>query len=232
MFPPTDVFTRPKKTNWSKDSFRGCCFDYLENALKDEPSTATLLDIGCGNNDFEKITSRFRYTGVDFFPYKPVSVVSDLGKPLPFESKSFDIVFANSTLEHIPNPWDTIDEVYRVLKSGGKFVGGIPFLVKEHQEPYDFVRFTEYGLKSVLSRAGFVDIDVTPMGPPLHTYESIQRFFFRELHHSPLGWEWWRVARIVERVIMWQMRVLRPLYKKAQRSGVLAEGFGFSAKRI
>ncbi len=47
--------------------------------------------------------------------------VCDASKTLPFEDESFDVVYNNSALEHIPNLSSTIKEAYRVTKRGGKF---------------------------------------------------------------------------------------------------------------
>ncbi len=40
-------------------------------------------------------------------------------KKLPFEDESFDVVFSNTILHHIPEPEDFISEAYRVLKPRG-----------------------------------------------------------------------------------------------------------------
>jgi SAM-dependent methyltransferase len=43
----------------------------------------------------------------------------DLNGSLPFESQSFDVCFAIEVIEHLHNPQNLINEVWRVLKSGG-----------------------------------------------------------------------------------------------------------------
>nr|WP_035917394.1 class I SAM-dependent methyltransferase [Flavimarina sp. Hel_I_48] len=45
---------------------------------------------------------------------------------LPFDSNSYDIIFCNHVLEHIPDDHKAMQELYRVLKPGGMAVLQIP----------------------------------------------------------------------------------------------------------
>ena len=45
---------------------------------------------------------------------------------LPFEDASFDVIFCNHVLEHIPNDTKAMQEMYRILKPGGWGVFQIP----------------------------------------------------------------------------------------------------------
>jgi ubiquinone/menaquinone biosynthesis C-methylase UbiE len=44
------------------------------------------------------------------------------GETLPFEDHSFDVVYSNGVIHHTPNTQDVINEIYRVLKPGGKAI--------------------------------------------------------------------------------------------------------------
>ena len=70
-------------------------------------------------------------------------------------SHYFDACFCNTVLEHVKGPEKVVSEVYRVLKSGGKVLFSIPFLQEIHADPYDFQRYTPYGLREILERQGF-----------------------------------------------------------------------------
>ncbi len=45
---------------------------------------------------------------------------------LPFEDESFDIIFCNHVLEHIPDDDKAMSELYRILKKGGMGIFQVP----------------------------------------------------------------------------------------------------------
>lgn len=44
------------------------------------------------------------------------------GEGLPFEDNEFDVVYSNGVIHHTPNTSQVIQEIYRVLKPGGKAI--------------------------------------------------------------------------------------------------------------
>jgi len=46
------------------------------------------------------------------------------------------------------------------LRSGGLLLLTVPFQWHVHEAPYDFYRYTRYGLMHLLRKAGFVDVEV------------------------------------------------------------------------
>lgn len=54
------------------------------------------------------------------------TVWADAEEPLPFDDRSFDVVVAGELLEHVRDPEALVDEVHRVLRPGGTFVGSVP----------------------------------------------------------------------------------------------------------
>lgn len=75
-------------------------------------------------------------------------VILDIGKDkLPFENDSVDLIFSYHTLEHIPDYLFALSEIYRVLKHGGRFLVGLPYvtLTEYHLvNPYHLHNFNEY----------------------------------------------------------------------------------------
>ncbi|MDQ3387656.1 MAG: methyltransferase domain-containing protein, partial [Actinomycetota bacterium] len=56
-------------------------------------------------------------------------IVLDLGRDqLPFEDNSVDLIFSYHTLEHVPNYLFALSEIHRVLKNGGAFLVGLPYI--------------------------------------------------------------------------------------------------------
>ena len=59
-----------------------------------------------------------------------VSIVHADAQSLPFETSSFDTVLCTQVLEHLDNGQQGLDEMARVLKSGGRLVLSVPLPVK------------------------------------------------------------------------------------------------------
>lgn len=53
-------------------------------------------------------------------------IVRDLNNGLPFDDNSIDIISSSHTLEHIKNIRFLMEESYRVLKNGGRFIYEVP----------------------------------------------------------------------------------------------------------
>ncbi|MFY0630290.1 MAG: methyltransferase domain-containing protein [Flavobacteriaceae bacterium] len=58
--------------------------------------------------------------------YSPIADVKADITDLPFEDDSFDVIFCNHVLEHIPDDTKAMQELYRVLKKGGMGILQIP----------------------------------------------------------------------------------------------------------
>jgi predicted SAM-dependent methyltransferase len=64
------------------------------------------------------------YTTTDLF--SPLADVKADICNLPFEDNSYDVIFCNHVLEHIPDDTKAMQELYRVLKPGGMGIFQIP----------------------------------------------------------------------------------------------------------
>lgn len=85
---------------------------------------------------------------------------------LPFSDNSLDTVLMFNLLEHIFNYCLIVNESKRVLKSGGKIVGFVPFFCPYHPGPRDFFRYTNEALEKIFINAGFEKdkISIVPLG--------------------------------------------------------------------
>lgn len=77
---------------------------------------ALKIDLGCGKN------KREGFLGVDSIAFEGVDVVADLRQKWPWEDDSVDEVHASHFVEHLtaPERIHFVNELYRVLKKGGK----------------------------------------------------------------------------------------------------------------
>jgi SAM-dependent methyltransferase len=119
-----------------------------------------LLDFGCGAKPYADLFRTEAYIGVDIentahsHEGENIDVYFN-GQDLPFNDKSFDSIFTSQTLEHVKNFDTCLDEMLRVAKDDARFLFTIPFVWDEHEVPYDFRRFTSFGIKEALEKRGF-----------------------------------------------------------------------------
>jgi SAM-dependent methyltransferase len=85
---------------------------------------------------------------------------------LPYSEKTIDTVLALNLLEHIFNHYHILNESYRVLKPGGRFIGFVPFFIQYHPDPHDYFRYTEEALLLLMEKSGFIrnKIKIIPVG--------------------------------------------------------------------
>jgi len=120
-----------------------------------------VMDFGCGAKPYKDLfTNASSYTGVDIqvsghsHVNEHIDVYYD-GKHLPFENNSFDNIFSTEVFEHVFNIDDILPEINRVLKTGGQLLITCPFVCPEHEKPYDYARYTSFGIKHLLEKHGF-----------------------------------------------------------------------------
>jgi SAM-dependent methyltransferase len=125
--------------------------------------TGRTLDVGCGTKPYEKYFNCSEYVGLEIETtlnreLKKADYFYD-GKKFPFGNAEFDSIVTNQVLEHVFNPDEFLDEINRVLKVGGKLLLTVPFVWDEHEQPYDYARYSSFGLKSLLEKCGFEIIE-------------------------------------------------------------------------
>lgn len=121
----------------------------------------SILDFGCGAKPYKNLfVNCSKYVGLDIessghdHSGESIDVYYD-GKHIPFADEQFDNIFSAEVFEHVDNLDEIMSELNRVLKPEGLFLVTAPFVWKEHEIPYDFRRYTHYGLTRVLKKHGF-----------------------------------------------------------------------------
>jgi SAM-dependent methyltransferase len=77
----------------------------------------------------------------------------DLCDP-PAEMPQFDVVLCEQVLEHVVDPYRAARMLHNLTRPGGTIVVSTPFLLRIHQSPGDYWRFTPDGLAILLRSAG------------------------------------------------------------------------------
>jgi SAM-dependent methyltransferase len=124
-----------------------------------------LYDLGCGVRSYEPFFLNFAesYVGIDWGASvhdTKADIFADLNKPLPVEDAVADTVVCLSVLEHLSEPQTLLNEAHRIMKPGAVMILQVPWQWRLHEEPYDFFRYTPYGLKYMFEKAGFKDIEI------------------------------------------------------------------------
>jgi ubiquinone/menaquinone biosynthesis C-methylase UbiE len=103
-------------------------------------SNSSVLEIGCGSGAYALHIAKTigcSITGLDINAFGVQNAnqlasrrglaqahfeVCDVSKPLPFADETFDAIFSNDVLCHIPGRPALLAEIYRVLKAGGRML--------------------------------------------------------------------------------------------------------------
>jgi SAM-dependent methyltransferase len=122
------------------------------------PVGALVLDAGAGDAPYKSLLAHTRYESADFEQvgkaYAKSTYVCDLSA-IPVKDGRFEAILFNQVMEHLPEPKLAIRELYRVLKPGGRMIFTAPLFYEEHEQPYDFYRYTQFAVRYLFTEAGF-----------------------------------------------------------------------------
>jgi SAM-dependent methyltransferase len=141
----------------------------LEATARKLPASSLVLDAGAGEGRFRDLFAHTTYLGVDLavgdtsWDYSGLDAINSLDQ-LCFHDNTFDAVIFTQVMEHVAEPSAVIAEIQRVLKPGGVLILVAPQSWHEHQIPYDFYRYTSYGIKHLLEKHGLVIEEMKPLG--------------------------------------------------------------------
>ncbi len=150
-----------------------------------------VLDVGAGGNDrYSHLFKYDKYLKMDVSEGENVDVVGS-AESIPFPDESFDSIVCTQVFEHLAIPQICSKEIYRVLKNGGYAVVTVPQMNELHEEPYDFFRYTKFGLEQLFTDAGFTMIECKQRGGFFSTLAQINIRYcidrFNLYNHATLG---------------------------------------------
>ena len=147
-----------------------------------------LLDLGCGSKPYEKLFNVDSYVGIDLkisgHDHKSSKIDKFYdGKAIPYEDSKFDYVFSSETFEHVFNFDELLIEISRVLKKGGKLGFTCPFVWDEHEQPYDYARYTSFAINHLLQKNNF---ELVQLYKSTNYFETIMQMFSAYIYQHVL----------------------------------------------
>jgi SAM-dependent methyltransferase len=138
--------------------------DLVREAARGLPPGAVVLDVGAGDAPYRELFADVDYRTVEWHASEHDGAqdadILASADAVPIDDGCCDAVLLTEVLEHVPEPLAVLRELRRVLRPGGKLVLTVPLVWHLHELPHDYYRFTGSGLRNLLDRAGFVDVEV------------------------------------------------------------------------
>jgi len=123
---------------------------FIIGKLQNIQSGKSILDLGCGSQQYRKHCKHLEYYGQDFgqstdgtgdekinYSYGDLDYVGNCWDVDEQEGK-FDVILCTEVFEHIPYPELTLSEINRLLKKDGKLIITFPVFSLRHMDPYWF----------------------------------------------------------------------------------------------
>jgi SAM-dependent methyltransferase len=178
-------------------------------------NTPRVLDVGCGIN---KLAGAI---GIDRNPDSRADVLCDLDVfPYPFKDNSFDRVYAAHVIEHVADVMGTMEEFYRLTRSGGTISLATPHYTdfssfcdpthRWHLNSYSFRYFgPNHGGFSYYSRIGLRETKVKVRLLMLWRYLGFE-FLVNHWQRFRLFWEHYLCFVIRGKLIEFEFEVVKP----------------------
>lgn len=161
---PTDLKPLlPRDHSWQSNARKAAITELVawQKAHQHKPR---LLDLGCGVGDSAAWLAPYvdEWHGVDIADSQEAierhsrgvdenRIKEFNGVDLPYESETFDMVYCRQVFEHVRYPDRLLQEIRRILKPGGVFVGSVSSLEPYHSRSYQSV--TPWGFAMWMSDA-------------------------------------------------------------------------------
>ena len=183
------------------------------------------LDLGGGDGPYRRYFPNS--TRVDIEQTTGVDVVADAHNLAMFDEGEFECVLLTEVLEHLHTPEKAIQEMYRVLRPGGKIILTTRFVFPLHNIPGDYFRFTRYGLLHLLRnfKEVHVEEEIGTIGTLAVLFERLA-FQSETLWFKPFNFFWLVLSKAT---LLFQSIITREYGEVGHRSGetknIMASGY-------
>ncbi|HKZ43636.1 MAG TPA: class I SAM-dependent methyltransferase [Anaerolineales bacterium] len=168
--------------------------EWLKKVLLNIPTGSRILDVGAGELKYKEFCQHLKYTSQDFAQYDGsgdgkglqmnkwdqthLDIISDITS-IPEPDGFYDAVMCIEVLEHVPNPLGALQEIERLIHSGGYLIVTAPFASLTHFSPYFYqTGFSKYFYEYWLEKYGFRILELNING-------NYFEYVAQELHRLP-----------------------------------------------
>ena len=135
------------------DTSRVRIWPCVKKFLDTFPSSSLLLDVGCGNGKNMLYRSDLIFYGIDFSiklveicKNKNLNVNEASMTNIPFDNNYFDGIIVIASYHHLSNDIErkqTLDEIYRVIKPGGRILMVVWAMEQPEDSKFHFTKTDE-----------------------------------------------------------------------------------------
>lgn len=142
--------------------------DFFEKCVLELARCDIVVDLGAGWRFRKKLASyqnifENNYFSMDIQFNSKLDYVGNI-QQLPMGSASVDGVICLYVLEHVPNPWRAMEEIFRILSPGGIALFGLPFIHVYHgntKSCADYYRFSRDATRHLFRE--FSEVQLQPI---------------------------------------------------------------------
>jgi len=157
-------------------------YSYVADHIKKYQHMAKgyLVDVGCGKKPFKDLFKNTQgYIGIDITAESKADLVCDV-LDIKLKFPVADSVLCTQVIEHVERPEKLIEEIFRISKPGAICILTAPFLARIHGAPYDYFRFTKFGLEYIFKKKGFKIIVLEEIGGLWLSLVYLMSFYLKE----------------------------------------------------
>lgn len=128
---------------------------FLDKAIGEHNigQSQVILNIGAGGETTSWLRQKgLKFKELDIDPkLKPDYLLSVENMHL-IPNRSIDVIFLMEVLHHVQNPFKAVSEIKRILKNDGLVIGSTAFVFPICDAPYDYFRYTKYGIINLFKK--------------------------------------------------------------------------------
>lgn len=214
-----ELLSKFKGLGWENGQQSRSIFNLLIKAREQVQPQDIILDLGAGECRYKFFFDKCNYISVDFakgdknWDFGSNDLIGDITKLDFIKGGSVPYVLNTTVLEHIDEPGELLSHVHRILRPGGKLFLYVPFVQFEHQVPFDYYRYTSYGLRYLCEKSGLEVEELAPSNAPLETSLTFARQSVDSVRTESL------VKRIFLRALRFGMRTSLSLTARLWKEG-------------